>query len=149
MEFSRKGRSGGMVAGVCGLLLMTAACSPEKPDVPKATRAPVSSTMPDNIDFIKCNAQSPEAWSPTPTNINADFIAQMLQTTPDRIRAGRFGAAVCQQAAAYDDIYQTGVPAEIEGIGPQCLVIGIAGERPPEPGKSYHNVIAVCAALKP
>ncbi|HSW37175.1 MAG TPA: hypothetical protein VLG37_02270 [Candidatus Saccharimonadales bacterium] len=97
----------------------------------------------------KCQADKPEAWTGVPSNLNEERVAQNLNVDVSRVRAGRFGAAICNIGIKVKDMNSTVIG--VEGIGSPCVIVGVSGgDRPPQSGEEIlRNVLAVCVVPPP
>lgn len=134
METPRPRLSRRLIAAACGMLLTLAACSSrEKPPKPAAD----------------CTAIEPQRWITIPPEFNYDSVAQALGVSRVAAEQGVFGAAACRTAVTLGEIEDGSPRVSIEGIAPNCMIVGILGEDMPQPDKKYKNILAMCAPLKP
>jgi len=93
---------------------------------------------------LHCEAEQIGTWVPVPPNLNKQAIAQRLGVSASEVDAGKLGPAHCEEA-----IYasQVGSLAHVKGVGAVCLTVGImSGNRPPQSGVKYNEVMAFCAS---
>lgn len=92
---------------------------------------------------ITCQAQMPEQWQHTPSNLNASAIAGRLGVSEAQVRNGAFGGAACERAISPQEIDSNTI-LDIKNIGNTCLAIGLQSEII----APSNNVLAVCAAAQ-
>lgn len=96
--------------------------------------------------ILRCVAQTPEAWQPTPDDLKAAAMARDIGgVSPDQVLEGRWGPATCDEAITAS---QADSRADVQSIGAKCLVIGVdtgPSPTPPTAHQTFHKVLAVCA----
>lgn len=124
----------GAIAMICGGLLLWG-CSG---DSGESTNSDATKRLP------ACQAGELDQWVKTPSIINLEQAADTLGVSVARLKAGKFGPATCQKAIAIEQIEDVKHPAivAVQDVGSPCMVIG--SQSPPEEGKAYHDVLAVC-----
>jgi hypothetical protein len=111
---------------------------------PQVMKGPAAGTAPFH-GLLKCVVEPHKAWQPVPSDMNVTAIAQEMGkgVTPQEVSNGEWGPAHCQQAIEATQVGNA--KAQVENQGGPCLVIGL--DSAPVVGKTYHDVLAVCAAL--
>jgi hypothetical protein len=128
-------------AGLLGATLL-AGCggSSKSPEVPR----PTFSTQKPTVEQV-CLPSNKSKWGITPSNFNAEHIAEALGVSPaDVAQNGRFGNATCPKPVSLDRVASTNPPiVAVTGEGDLCLAIGSV-DVPPTPGAMTEKILAVC-----
>lgn len=122
-------------------LTFLAACSSPETVLDKINGE--ASTAPAPAD---CQPLAGEPWMPVPDIVNVERVAQALSVDPERVRSGRLGATVCDNAMTTQDIVEGNNIFSVEGQGAECLAVAVADNgQPPKPQQTHNIVLAVCA----
>jgi hypothetical protein len=128
-------------------LALTACSGNGESAAPKDTTT--TSTEPQtevhSIRLVHCHTDMPEEWQTTPSNLRTDALAEAMNVDEQRVKAGKYGPAICDMAVKGEDISAGRALLAVDSISDKCIAIGKSGNEPPKAGDSYKEVIAVCA----